>query len=363
MLKRESLPAIRPSAHSANLLEYKDGQLLVTWFSGTVEGAEDQIGVGYVYDPTTSSWSDPVVMIRSFEYEGERWVTEQICPIETETGETIVYTWASPFSSFKMKKLKATILSPGEQGEKWHWIRSIPESRPFRFRWDGHKACSIECLSNCAELPDRGVVFQGQALLQDPDKGPAGGWIIPYHTERGRLMFHSRFLFVGGDGLSLEENLTDLYKPPGCLEPALARLDEQNLLCYMRYGKRGEGYIWRSESKDGGKTFTEPFLTNLRNPHSAVDIAFDADNNYLLIAYNDSHSLRTPLTVGISPDRGKTFLTQDVEKEEGEYSYPKLHQTKDGQWHLFYTYQRKHIEHVQFSIEWLLAGRKVIGIR
>jgi len=100
-----------------------------------------------------------------------------------------------------------------------------------------------------------------------------------------------------------------------------------------------------------------------QDPHSGVDIAFDAENEYLLIAYNDSHSLRTPLTVGISSDKGRTFHTQDVETVVGEYSYPKLHQLRDGQWHLFYTYQRKHIEHVQFSTEWLLKGRKVIGLK
>lgn len=352
MLKRESLPAIRPSAHSVSVLEYTDGRLFLTWFAGTIEGAEDQIGVGCTYDPDIAQWSDPIIIIRCFEYAGEHWVTEQICPIETKNGETVFYTWASPFSSFQLE----------EQGNIRCWIRSIPENRPFRFHWNGQKAYDIECLSNCAGLSEKGVVFQGQPLLRDPEAGPAGGWIIPYHTERGELMFHSRFLFIGGDGLTFEENTVDLYQLPGCLEPALARIDKQNWLCYMRYGKRGEGCIWRSESKDGGRSFTEPFLTNLRNPHSAVDIAFDAENEYLLIAYNDSHSLRTPLTVGISSDKGRTFHTQDLEMAVGEYSYPKLHQSRDGQWHLFYTYQRKHIEHVQFSAEWFFKGRKVIGL-
>ncbi|RLE09943.1 hypothetical protein DRJ00_02905 [Candidatus Aerophobetes bacterium] len=353
MLKREALPAIRPSAHSVNVMEYTDGRLLVTWFSGSVEGSEDQIGVGCILEPEEGRWSEPMIMMRSFEYEGERWVTEQICPIETKAGKTVVYTWASPFSSFRMRR----------RGDTCYWIRSIPESCPFRFLWDGRKARNLECLSGCAGLPKRGVVFQGKPMLRDPEAGPAGGWIIPYHTETEELMFHSRFLFVDSDGLDLETTATDLYQPPGCLEPSLARLDKDRWLCYMRYGKRGEGYIWRSESKDGGRTFTRPTLTNLRNPHSAVDIAFDAKGGCLLIAYNDSHSLRTPLTIGISDDEGRTFRTQDVETEAGEYSYPKLYQTRDGLWHLFYTHNRTHIEHVLFDVEWLLEGRKVIGLR
>jgi len=353
MLKRESLPTIRPSAHSNNVLEYTNGRLLVTWFAGSREGTEDQIGVGCTYNPDTGQWSDPVVMMHSFEYKDERWITEQICPIETNTGKTIVYTWASPFSSFQIRG----------QGEACRWIRSIPKSHPFRFLWDGQKACNIECLSGCAGLSEQGVVFQGKPMLRDPEVGPAGGWILPYHTQVNEAMDHSRFLFIDGDGLGLKVSATELCKPPGCLEPALARLDKNNWLCYMRYGKRGEGYIWCSESKDGAKTFTKPVLTNLRNPHSGVDIAFDAKNNYLLIAYNDSYSLRTPLTLGVSDDMGRTFRTQDVETEEGEYSYPKLYQTRDEGWHLFYTYKREHIEHIQFDIKWLLRGRKVIGLR
>ena len=43
MITRQSLPRIRPRAHSANVLEYADGRLLVTYFCGSYEGAEDQI--------------------------------------------------------------------------------------------------------------------------------------------------------------------------------------------------------------------------------------------------------------------------------------------------------------------------------
>ena len=35
---KQFLPVIRPRAHSVNLLEYSDGRLLSTWFTGTHEG-------------------------------------------------------------------------------------------------------------------------------------------------------------------------------------------------------------------------------------------------------------------------------------------------------------------------------------
>jgi predicted neuraminidase len=48
--------------------------------------------------------------------------------------------------------------------------------------------------------------------------------------------------------------------------------------------------------------------------------------------------------------------------EAGEFSYPKLFQTRDGQWHVFYTYKRLCIAHVKFDEPWLLGGRKIVGL-
>jgi predicted neuraminidase len=83
----------------------------------------------------------------------------------------------------------------------------------------------------------------------------------------------------------------------------------------------------------------------------------------LLLAYNDSHFLRTPLTLAVSDDLGRTYTAQDVEMGDGEYSYPKVCQTQDGSFHLFYTHQRTRIEHIRFSVDWLLSGRRIIGVR
>jgi len=349
--QQEFLPVVRPRAHSVNVLEYRDGRLLATWFTGSREGTEDQVSVGSVLEPGAAAWTPPQVMIRQFAFEGDFWVTEQIVPIETADGETVVYTWAAPLSTFRFY---------GE-GENAAWLRVIDDCRPFRFRWEDGRAAGLECLSGKAGLPDQGVVFQGKPVLQDPAKGPAGGWIIPYHTQRDPIMFHSRFLFVRGDGVTVEPNATDLYGEPGALEPALAPLGGGRWLCYMRYGKRHEGFIWRSESSDDARTFSKPVLTNLRNPHAGIEIATGASGR-LVIAYNDSHSLRTPLTLGVSEDEGRTFRTRDVEKMTGEFSYPKLIQTRDGQWRLFYTHQRLRIAQVRFDEEWLLGGRKEVGL-
>jgi predicted neuraminidase len=106
---------------------------------------------------------------------------------------------------------------------------------------------------------------------------------------------------------------------------------------------------------------TEPVQTTLRNPHSGIDIQVDQKDS-IVIAYNDSHRNRTPLTLGVSGDRGVTWRCRDIEIEPGEYSYPKLLQTENGNWHVFYTWRRQCIAHVEFDMDWLVSGRPVYGM-
>ena len=78
-------------------------------------------------------------------------------------------------------------------------------------------------------------------------------------------------------------------------------------------------------------------------------------------SFNDSYAERVPLSVGISGDEGNTLQVRDIEVKNGIYGYPKLLQTRDGLWHLFYSQNYHHIEHVSFDEDWLLSGRRVIG--
>jgi hypothetical protein len=365
---KQFLPVIRPRAHSVSLLEYRDGRFLATWFTGTREGNEDQVAVASMLDSSTGKWAEPFVTLRQFPYDDDYWVPEQTCPIETGDGATVVYTWAAPLSGFKLVERRPGAVA-GDAGMTSAsasltygkvWSRGIENCRPFRFRLENNKAVGIECLSGRDGLPEQGIVFQGQPVLRDATAGPAAGWIVPYHTERQPDWFYSRFHIVEGDGTTAVRNEVDLHEPPGCLEPALAQLPDGRWMCYMRNGEVG-GFVWRSESADGGRTFTNPVATNLRNPHSAVDIAV-GQSGRLLVLYNDSHRLRTPLTLGISEDEGATFRTRDIEDGIGEFSYPKLYQTKDGVWRAMYTYQRDCIAEVRFDEDWLLGGRKVLGL-
>jgi hypothetical protein len=200
---------------------------------------------------------------------------------------------------------------------------------------------------------ERGLTVMGGARRLQ-----SGRWVLPYDTY-GQKGTHSRF-FVSDENLENWEMRGDVFAEPGCHEPSVVQLPSGDILCYIR--RHGfDGHIWRAVSSDECRTWSGPVQTNLRNPNAGIDISLSRSSERLLITYNDSYRQRVPLCVGISSDEGKTWRVRDVESDVGVYHYPKLLQTRDAIWHLFYGYDYRHIQHAWFDEDWLEGGRRVIG--
>ena len=119
------------------------------------------------------------------------------------------------------------------------------------------------------------------------------------------------------------------------------------------------GYIVRSESRDGGQTWTKGADTVYPNPNAAVDLIKLKSGN-LLMAYNHHMSERDPLALALSKDGGKSFPYRiDVAKGgTRDFAYPYLWQTKDGRIHLTFTSkERSTINHAVFDESDLLQAR------
>jgi predicted neuraminidase len=93
----------------------------------------------------------------------------------------------------------------------------------------------------------------------------------------------------------------------------------------------------RSESHDGGKTWSPAQRTEFPNPNAAVDF-IKLRNGHLLLVYNNNMNDRTPLTVAISIDGGKTFpYRRDIGGGDNTFAYPYAIQTRDDKIHILYT--------------------------
>lgn len=144
----------------------------------------------------------------------------------------------------------------------------------------------------------------------------------------------------------------------GLLQPSVVEFPDGKLAAFFRNGDRRRR-IKRSDSTDGGITWSEVTLTTLPHPGSGLE-ALVLRNGHLLMIYNDKEDgPRDRLAVSISEDGGATWpWTRRLEDTpDARFDYPSILQAKDGTIHATYSDNLKTIKHVHFNEEWIRAGR------
>jgi predicted neuraminidase len=171
-----------------------------------------------------------------------------------------------------------------------------------------------------------------------------------------------------GDSWSVHGEVT---APTGCIQPTVIQRSDGELFMLLRRGRQSgcawstalseqiaEGKvpatipcaIWSATSSDNGRTWTATQPVDLPNPNAAIDMV-QLENGHLLLAFNNSHRDRTPLSLALSTDEGRSWKAlHNLEKDPGEYSYPAIIQARDGRVHVVYTYRREAIKHVVVSV-------------
>ena len=356
-----------PFGHAPNAIELDDGGIFVTWYCATHESCEDQRIAGSLRN-ADGSWEESVVLLRRFECGGETWIPETAVPVVRADGQLCIYFWAAPLSGYSLQDDPSTIdLKPACWWfsttsitiEGRAWARNITTAQLFTSPVVDRVAVEPTHLLN-----EVGTVLYGRAL-----KLQSGKWVLPLHMHVGnaweKAPARGRFLISDENQENWRVAGADVFGEPGCSRPVIVQHPSGEVLCYLSFQARYEspmpGHIWKAISTDDRESFSEPGQTNLRNPSSGIDIALSSISGSFLIVYNDSYAERVPLSVGISGDGGNTLQVRDIEVKNGIYGYPKLLQTRDGLWHLFYSQNYHHIEHVSFDEDWLLSGRRVIG--
>jgi len=303
-----------PSCHASTLVELPNGELLAAWFAGSQEGASDTAELGARLVPGANAWSKPQVLV-----------------------DTPGKSDGNP------------VLHLDRQGRVW--IFYVTKENDREPQW-------AQCPLKCRVSADGGNTFGPERIIH-PELGwmdrnkpiylSNGDLLLPIYDERNwtSLMFISP-----DDGATWFASQTIAGKG-GNIQPAVVQLSDGSLLALMRTGSRHHR-LWRSVSRDKGRTWAPAQETELPNPNSACDMV-RLKNGHLVLAFNDTPKGRTPLTVALSTDEGRTWAhKRNLETAPGEYSYPAVIQTRDGMIHVTYTYQRKSIKHVEFNEAWLL---------
>ena len=156
----------------------------------------------------------------------------------------------------------------------------------------------------------------------------------------------------GGETWTLSRPVPGL----GVTQPSVLELGGGKLVAFFRDATAARR-IHRSESRDGGTTWSPAAPTTLPNPGGGIE-AIALRNGDVAIVYNDKEtSPRDRLAISISTDQGQTWRwTRHLENTPGErFDYPSLIQARDGTLHVTYSYNLKTIKHVAFNDAWVKA--------
>ncbi len=294
--------------HPASITELANGDLFLAWYGGDGEYQPGTAVWGSRRSRGTDHWSEPVVLARDPFYSVGN-------PVVWQAPDGIVWLWY--------------VIRPGST---WSTSRIA-----VKISNDGAKTWSDSSVTNFEE----GTMVRGKpVVLAD------GDYLLPIWKETG---FDTEV--VGADTASFflrynprskvwtESNR--IHGPVGALQPAVAALISPELVAYCRrgggYGAGSKGFIVRSESHDGGKTWSAGKETGFPNPNAAIDL-LRLQNGHLLLVYNDSMTRRTPLTVALSTDGDKSYPhKRNIAEGRNEYAYPYAIQTRDGKIHVVFT--------------------------
>jgi predicted neuraminidase len=133
----------------------------------------------------------------------------------------------------------------------------------------------------------------------------------------------------------------------GIIQPSL--WEDSSHVLHM-FTRSSSSAIFRSDSYDGGQSWGQAYMSGLPNNNSGLDLV-KLPSGALVLAYNPVENLpnyykgpRTPLVLGYSSDNGDTWKTELVlEDAPGDYAYPAIVCTADGELLLTYTYKRERI--------------------
>jgi len=144
-------------------------------------------------------------------------------------------------------------------------------------------------------------------------------------------------------------------------EPTVCELDDHTLVMLLRVN--GSGYLWRSDSKDGGRTWCDVYQTDIPNPNNKAKLIKLPNGDIALLNTPSKLSKplekmtkitdRCPLALWISSDGMKTwYYKRDLITFPGAISYPDGFCSADGK-HIYLSieFNRHDIYFIDHEIE------------
>jgi predicted neuraminidase len=313
--------------HPASITQLANGDLYIAYYGGSGEYGDDTAVYGGRLRVDHTQWTEPKIIANT-----------------PDRGEGNPVVWQAPDG-------RVWLFYVNRYGETWCNARV-----KVKISNDGARTWSDSFMLNFEE----GSMVRGQPIVLNN-----GDYLLPmYHEtgddrEKSAATTCSYFLRYNPKTKVWTET-SRIKSPNGNLQAQVAQLTDDYLVAYIRRGgdflPTEHGYTLRSESRDGGYTWSDAVETKFLNPNSAVDF-IKLQNGHLLLVYNDNMNDRTPLTVAISTDGDKTYPhKRNIAGGDNTFAYPYAIQSRDGKIHIVYTTNRRTtIMHAVFD-EYAIIG-------
>lgn len=302
----------RPFAqcHASTVVQAGNGDLLCAWFGGTEE-------------------KNPDVGIWRSRFSGGAWSAPERAAKVNETAHWNPVLFRDAGGAIHL------FFKVGPDTDYWqtYWMHSTDDGKTW--------SEAVELVPG--DKGGRGPVKNKPVILSD------GAWLAPGSTEfDGWKSFVDR----SSDQGQTWERSADFDTPKrrdkrfsgeGSIQPTLWESEPGKVHALLR---TAAGWVWRTDSEDGGKTWSTVSCTNLPNNNSGLDV-LRLEDGRLFLVFNPvgvDWGPRTPLDLAVSSDNGKTWRRmahlEDDPDLDSEYSYPAIVRTKDGV-AISYTWNRR----------------------
>ena len=163
---------------------------------------------------------------------------------------------------------------------------------------------------------------------------------------------------VSYDNGQTYEKLSDIPLPKmsgkGAIQPALWESAPGTVHAFLRTTC---GFLYRADSKDGGKTWCKAYNTGIPNNNSGIDTVYHKGKLYLALnPVSGNWAARTPLVILVSEDNGRSFTDFKVLEDAplcgdrgAEFSYPSLY-IENETLYVTYTKNRATIGYAEIGI-------------
>ncbi len=356
--------------HAAFLQWLPDGTLACAWFGGTLEGRSDIFIHVATLAPGAEAWS-PADRVSD---DPDRSEQNPVIFTDPTTGNLGLFHTAQP----------------GGRQEQ-----CVVRFRPLERGTGGITAGPARTLS----LP-KGTFIRAQVALRDD-----GAWMLPLflcRTSPGARWTgsHDVAAVATSTDRGASWQVVEVPGSTGCVHMTLVPLADGRIAAFFR--RRQADYVYRSESSDGGRSWSVPEATDVPNNNSSIAAITLRDGRVALLCnpVNAEQSgarraslydelgegddgrddpiggvraiwgvPRAPLTLCVSDDGGRSFpwrrIVEDgpgtclsnnaLDGKNQELSYPAMVEGPDGRLHLAFTFHRRAIKHVILEAGWLEA--------